>query len=48
MLVIIKKNLKLKDQVDMQKDLIKIQGKRKKQEDENINNNDDATFYLWL
>ena len=46
MSVIIKRNLKLKDQVGIQSDLIKIQRKRKEQEDEDINNNDNFTLYL--
>ena len=46
MSVIIKRNLKLKDQVGMQSDLIKIQRKRKEQEDEDINNNDNFTLYI--
>ena len=44
--VIIKRNLKLKDQADIQSDLIKIQRKRKEQEDEDINNNDNFTLYI--
>ena len=48
MSVIIRRNQKLKDQVDIQKDLIKIQRKRKEQEDENTNNNDDFTLYIWM
>ena len=46
MSVIIKRNLKLKDQVGIQSDLIKIQRKRKEQEDEDINNNDNFTLYI--
>ena len=44
--VIIRRNQKLKDQVGIQKDLTKIQGKRKEQEDEDINNNDNFTLYI--
>jgi len=44
--VIIKRNLKLKDQVGIQSDLIKIQRKRKEQEDENTNNNNNFTLHI--
>ena len=46
MSVIIKRNLKLKDQVGIQSDLTNIQRKRKEQEDEDINNNDNFTLYI--
>ena len=42
------KKLKRKDQDAIQNDLIKNQGKRKEQEDEDINNNDDAALYIWM
>ena len=40
------KNRKLKDQVGIQNDPTNIQGKRKEQEDEDINNNDGVTLYI--